>query len=299
MTTTTSPLPANLQHADATEGDIDVRIRNAELRLITREENLHRRVAALGERVQEATRPRRLLAPLAGAVVAVGALWWLWRRRGVARPIAAPAAEASFSPLGGGPWMGLLGLVVPLLPDRWRSRLSPATVSTVMAVAGTLLAKLRERRENPPLITAGPITPGLLDGAWHELAHLRSHPQRDTAAATAATLSFTARADGRMDLLIDGAPPAVAEALPGSGGAKLRVSHWPAALLWLPLAWHELWVLHVDEERGELLLGSPSRDTLQLLAREPQLTADRSAYLLGLARDRGFAVERLHHAGLA
>ena len=209
------------------------------------------------------------------------------------------AAEASFNPLVGGPWMGLLGLVVPLLPVRWRSRLNPATVSTVMAIAGTLLAKLRERRENPPLITAGPITPGVLDGTWYELARLGTHPQRDPAAALAATVSFTARADGRMDVQIAGAPPAVAEPLPGSGGAKLRVSHWPAALLSLPIAWRELWVLHVDEERGELLLGSPTRDTLQLLAREPQLNPDRRAHLLGLARDRGFAVERLHHASPA
>lgn len=139
MTPTTSSLPARLQHAEAPQGDIDARIRQAELRLISREENLHRGVTALGQRLREAARPHRLIVPLAGAVVLV--LGWWWRRSGTgARPLApAPA------PRGSGPWMGLLGLVVPLLPQKWRARFSPAIVSAVMAIGGLVLDKLRKR----------------------------------------------------------------------------------------------------------------------------------------------------------
>lgn len=91
--------------------------------------------------------------------------------------------------------------------------------------------------------------------------------------------------------------PSDAPAVPGSQGARLRVSHWPAVLHSPPWAWNELAVLHVDAGYDEALIGSPSRDSLWLWSRRPQLAADRQQALVQIARDRGFAVERLRFSG--
>ena len=88
------------------------------------------------------------------------------------------------------------------------------------------------------------------------------------------------------------------QAVPGSRGTRLRVSRWPEPLQWLSHAWSDLAVLHVDEGYEEALIGSPSRDTLWVLSRRPSLDAARRQALLLIARDRGFAVDKLRlHAG--
>jgi apolipoprotein D and lipocalin family protein len=49
----------------------------------------------------------------------------------------------------------------------------------------------------------------------------------------------------------------------------------------------------VDEGYDEAMIGSSARDSLWLLSRRPQLSAERRLALTQLARDRGFDVERL------
>ena len=139
---------------DDGEIDLDIRIRLAEERLMARQQNLRCQAGAIGERVQAAIKPWRQALPLAGAVLAGAGVWWLWRgrRRGAARAPApeqgqqqqsAPAGHADF------PWLHIITLGWPLLPERWRARVSPATVNTMMSLGVPLIEHFLRRRPRP------------------------------------------------------------------------------------------------------------------------------------------------------
>ena len=116
---------------------LDERIRRTELRLIAREDSLRRRVDLISHRVSEAARPRRYVAPAIGILVASWALWMMLSRGGRARPVAHTGmAEHAAPPAAGSelPWVHLLALVWPLLPEGWRARISPATVATLVSL---------------------------------------------------------------------------------------------------------------------------------------------------------------------
>jgi len=292
---TTPPLPASLLRAEAEEHDLDARILQVEQRLIAREENLRRRVSHVSTRVREAWRPRRLLLPLAGAGIALAALIWFGRGRPAVRPAQAPGSAPPPESHGhGSHWISLLGLVWPLLPPNWRARVPPSVVNLVMTVGLPLLETLLQRRPAAPLLTAGPLDPALLAGAWYEIVRLpaRRHDGQPQ-------WQHTFDASGALQMQENGSTAegarhtrsAVATVLPDSGCARWRVSDWPALLQLLPLAWHELAVLHIDE--NELLLGSPGRDRLRLLSRSPELEPGRLQLLLALVRERGFELEQL------
>lgn len=306
MNAQTSPVPASLRRAEAEDGDLDARILQAEQRLIAREENLHRRWAAARQRVQRRWKPGRLLLPLSISV-GLGVLGWL--RRGRRTAPAAPAAsstpnpplQAAASGPGGLPWLQLVGMVWPLLPATWRQRVSPATLNMLLNV-GLPLAENLLRPRHPPLATAGPLAATQLAGDWFEVAGL---PQRAAAGGgPAPRWQHTLRDDGGIDLHAcrlqpDGSASetlARAVAVAGSAGARWRISDWPAPLQTLPLAWHEMAVLHLDATAGTLLLGSPGRDRLRLLSRTPGLEPQRLQPLLAVAREEGFDIQRLQYA---
>jgi apolipoprotein D and lipocalin family protein len=81
--------------------------------------------------------------------------------------------------------------------------------------------------------------------------------------------------------------------LEGGNGAKLRVSLWPVWLRWLPLAWSDYWILHVDEAYSEALVATPDRRNLWLLSRQPQLAPDRMQALQQMATMQGFVIAGL------
>ncbi len=155
-----APTPAQLQASGrlaqghpskAGLADLDERILAVEQRLILREENLHRRLRALTERVERATQPRKLAVPILGAVLAGVSAWWMVRRF-----LPPPPADSS----GPGPaaceaepetsWVRMIGLGWPLLPQSWRSRVDPTVASLAMGVglplADRLWRRLRRRR---------------------------------------------------------------------------------------------------------------------------------------------------------
>ncbi len=145
-------------------------------------------------------------------------------------------------------------------------------VST-LAVGLPLAEQLLGQRPAAPLVTALPLPLSHLSGTWYELARMPGHGAQPAAPTV---VQHRLRGDGGFDVLERAPGPE-----PGSGGARLRISRWPEALRWLPLAWREEWVLHLDPDATELLLGSPERDVLRLQG------------LLEIARDQGYAVERL------
>lgn len=282
--------------------DLDQQILVVEQRLIAREERLRRGMASLSSRVRRATEPSRFLWPVGAALFGALALR-LWRGRGAtARGTGAVQAAASGQHRGSNaeaPWISLIALAWPFVPARWRKRISPATASTLVAIGLPLAQGLLGARRAPPPVAATQVDMSRYAGTWYEVARLpgafegrcEGQPQAD----------YTPRWDGSVDI-VNRCPDksgqtnrvhGIALPLEGGNGAKLRVSMWPRWLRWLPLAWSDYWILHVDEAYSEALVASPDRRRLRLLSRQPQLSPDRIQALQQMATMQGFVIAKL------
>lgn len=303
----TAPLPASLRHRERTAHDLDDRIRQAEERLIAREENLHRRVGQLLGRTKSAFSPQRLLAPVLGVGTALGMLWWTFRGgRARPRPPAAAGGHAA-SPLARGevPWVRLVGLAWPLLPLAWRSRVSPGVATAFVSLGLPLMERVIARRRTPPLDTVPALDIPAFSGVWHELAHLPEPLERE--GEHLPRRRYAPQADGSIAVTRRWIDPhgdehewqASAQPVVGSHGAQWRVSRRAEGMRWLPGAWHDHWVLLHDAAAGCALVGSPDRAQLLLLSRRPRLDEAALQSLLQTALDRGFDVRRLRFAGSA
>ena len=291
-------------HPESSSG-LGERIRQVEMRLIDREEALRRGVHQLGQGLQQALQPWRRGLPALGVTLAVstlaGAIWGWRRRRKLDGGSAADATAHDGAAGRGVPWVHLMTLGWPMLPAAWRARVSPATASTLVALGLPFVEWLLHGRKPPPPPTAMPsVDLARFAGPWFVMASLRGHGARDLR-----SLSYVPRVDGDLGVVARGAhagdgvaaTQGLARIVPGSGGAKLRLSHAPTWLRGLPLAWSDHWILHVDAEYQEALVGSPCRERLFVLSRAPQLEPQRHGALLRIARDLGYAVERLAPPG--
>ncbi len=280
---------------------LDERIRRAELRLIAREDGLRRRVDLLGRRLREATRPQRFIAPAIGAALVLLALGSLLRGR--ARPRAARAAPAhggaGLRALGSDmPWVRLVALAWPLVPAAWRAGISPTTATAVVTIGLPLAERLLAARQHAPLPAAAHVDPARFAGTWHEIARLPTafddrfvgqpsvhyawHGDR---------LEVVNRCTDRHDH--ERVRHASARVVPDSGNAKLEVTMLPPWLQWLPLAWADHWVLHVDERYQSAVVGDPQRRHLWILSRSRRMAPAQLSALVKFAGGLRFPVERL------
>lgn len=130
-------------------------------------------------------------------------------------------------------------------------------------------------------------------GTWHEIARFPNWFQRDCAGNVTATYTSqpdrTIRVDNRCVDRDGGTKQSVGTAKPvaGSNGSKLKVSFfWPFT--------GNYWVLALDEENYEwALVGTPSRDFLWILARDPSLPDATYDRIVVAAKAKGFDVSRL------
>lgn len=286
-------------HPEASSG-LGERIRQVEMRLIDREDALRRGVHQLGQGLQQTLQPWRRGLPALGVTLAVSTLAaaiWGWRRRKLGGGSAADATARDGAAGRGVPWVHLMTLGWPMLPASWRARVSPATASTLVALGLPFVEWLLHGRKPAPAPTAMPsVDLARFAGVWFVMASLAGHGARDLR-----SLSYVPRIDGDLGVVARGAhagdgaaaTQGLARIVPGSGGAKLRLSHAPTWLRGFPLAWSDHWILHVDAEYQEALVGSPCRERLFVLSRVPQLQPQRHGALLRIARDLGYAVERL------
>lgn len=284
--------------------ELDEQILAVEQRLIAREERLRRGMAALTGRVRRATEPTRVLLPVGAALL--GALFWrLWRGRGASAargtgPLQSAASGQHRGSSAEAPWISLIALAWPLVPARWRRRISPATASTLVAIGLPLAQGLLGARRGPPPVAATQVDMSRYAGTWYEVARLPGRFEGPCVGQPQA--DYTPRWDGSVEI-VNRCPDksgqthevrGVALPLEGGNGAKLRVSLWPVWLRWLPLAWSDYWILHVDEAYSEALVATPDRRHLWLLSRRPQLAPDRIQALQQMATMQGFVIARLH-----
>lgn len=156
----------------------------------------------------------------------------------------------------------------------------------LLMLASALGAPATARADEAPLPTVATVDLARYAGAWYEIALLPNRFQKQCVADTQAryrldgdrveVLNRCRTADGSVDD-IQGRAKVVA----GSGNAKLRVSFfWPF--------YGDYWVLALDPDYRQVLVGAPSRKYAWVLSRTPQLDEAALQALLDRAAELGF-----------
>lgn len=149
--------------------DLDTQIDLVEQRLMAREQRLLGQAQDLRQRASRLLPTRALLVKAGGVVLAGAGLAWRLRRGGRHSPGRSHPA-APLPAAGAAPWLlGLLPMAWPLLPVRWRGRISPATAATLLGVAAPLVERLLARRRTTSADqarAAGAAPPRRRSGWW-------------------------------------------------------------------------------------------------------------------------------------
>jgi apolipoprotein D and lipocalin family protein len=78
-----------------------------------------------------------------------------------------------------------------------------------------------------------------------------------------------------------------------TNNSKLEVRFAPGWLSWLPLVWGDYWVLYLESDYSVALVGSPDRQFLWVLSRNSSMEKAKLDFLLGKAREQGYAAEKV------
>lgn len=147
-----------------------------------------------------------------------------------------------------------------------------------------------------PLFAADPAVVEKVDlgrymGTWHEIARF---PNRFQRGCTCTTATYSLRTDGRVKVVNrcgTTAGPAKqsegwAKVVDPASNAKLKVTFfWPF--------FGDYWILALDPDYRQVLVGTPDRRYLWILAREPRLEDAAYQALVARAAALGFDVARL------
>ena len=145
----------------------------------------------------------------------------------------------------------------------------------------------------PPLDVVDKVDVQRYLGVWHEIARLPNSFQKDCACSTAEYSIIdetTLRVVNSCNEDTPGGELDVANGkafiVEGSNNAKLRVQFfWPFR--------GDYWILELDDDYQWVVVGTPSREYLWILAREQQLADPTYAMLLDRIQKKGFDVSKL------
>lgn len=157
-----------------------------------------------------------------------------------------------------------------------------------------------------PLQAVAPVDIKRYAGLWHEQARLPNRFQKNCAGPVTAEYTPLAdgtvevrnrciRSDGNFDEAVGSARVVPMAGQPGAG--RLEVRFAPAWLSWLPAVWGDYWILKLDRDYEVALVGTPDRDYLWVLSRNPVLDEATLQVELDYARSLGFDVDKVVRTG--
>jgi len=193
-------------------------------------------------------------------------------------------------------------LSLPELLQRWGPLLLPLVSPMLNPKLALSMAKLGipvTVKAQKDLPTVQQLDLQRFAGHWYEISRLPNRHEKHCASDVTAEYELDGqgalvvrnrckRADGSVDE-VQGVGRLPDPAQPG----QLEVSFAPAALRWFPAAWADYWVLFVDQDYTVALVGTPDRENLWILAREPKVETEDLEALKALALRHGFDVTRL------
>lgn len=256
-------------------------------------EAAERTVHAADARAAEATRSLKAHWRARGPTMVIGAAsallaWQLVRgRRKVRRRPYGAAAN---------PWAGTVEQLLHVGGPR------------LMTVVSALVAGLIAKKTKKPLVTAPAVDLARFTGTWYEIARLPEKWEKDCASDVTATYELTIdgglrivnrcrRRDGSIKRTIGRI-----EVVDADTNSKLRISYAPQLLDPLPFVWSDYCLIDVAGDYSTAVVGTPDRDHLWLLAREPAVSEDVRSAFIAKALGQGFDTSRLvygHHTGHA
>lgn len=136
-------------------------------------------------------------------------------------------------------------------------------------------------------------------GRWYEIARFPNRFQRKCVGET--TADYTLLPDGQIRVVntcatADGSSRAEGRARlaePRGRTSTLKVRFAPAWLSFLPAVWGDYWILDLTDDYRAVLVGSPDRKYLWILARTPVLDEPTYRRMVAAAAAQGFDAERL------
>ncbi len=144
----------------------------------------------------------------------------------------------------------------------------------------------------PPLAAVEHVDLDRYMGKWYEIARYPNWFQKDCASGSSAT--YTKMEDGTIDVCNECvAADGAARSMKGKmwsadpkGNAKLKVRFfWPFT--------GDVWILALGRDYEYAVVGHPSRRSLWILARTPQISEELYAELVEKIRGMHFDVEKL------
>lgn len=159
----------------------------------------------------------------------------------------------------------------------------------LLAVAGCGLRG--DGEDLPPPEVAEDVDLERYLGTWYEVARFEGMPFQEGCRGT--TADYSLREDGRIQVVnrcvregeLAEARGVARRAEAGGSPARLEVSFfWPF--------WGDYWILAVEEDRYALV-GSPDRDRLWMLSREPAMAPALYDRLMAWAAAQGFDISRV------
>lgn len=137
-------------------------------------------------------------------------------------------------------------------------------------------------------------------GTWYEIARLPNSFQKKCVGGDVSA-HYTPLLGGQVSVVnscrtADGAmtqAKGIARKVPPQAGeapdvGRLQVRFAPAWLSWLPMVWGDYWVMDIADDYSTVLVGTPDRQYLWLLSRQPTLPATDVQSWLAKARAQGF-----------
>lgn len=155
------------------------------------------------------------------------------------------------------------------------------------------------RSEETPPPTAASVDLEKYAGRWHEIAR---YPNSFEEGCTDTTAEYALRDDGRIsvtnactkeDTGKRDVAEGVAKAVDGSNNSKLKVKFAPD---WVPFAWGNYWILHLEADYSAALVGSPDGKYLWILAREKQPDEAVIEKIVNRAQELGYETSPLKFA---
>lgn len=138
-------------------------------------------------------------------------------------------------------------------------------------------------------------------GRWYEVARLPNRFER--ACAGDVTATYTSLPQGQLAVVnqcrkADGtlmAARGVARPAGKTPSARLEVRFAPAWLGFLPIVWGDYWIIALADDYSWSLVGSPDREYLWILSRQPSMAREQTDALLARAHRLGFDTSRIIH----
>lgn len=168
------------------------------------------------------------------------------------------------------------------------------------ALLGGAPVAAQEAGARPPVRSVAAVDLARYAGTWHEIAKFPNRFQKDCARAT--TASYALQQDGSIKVVNVCVTPEGKEKraegkarLADAKGptSQLKVRFAPGILSWIPAVWGDYWILDLTDDYRAVLVGSPDREYLWILARTPELDAPTWERLVASGAAQGFDMTRL------